>query len=199
MTALIVVDLQNDFLEGGSIPLPYSHDVVREINDLVVANHYDVIVATQDWHPENHISFHTQHCEKKPFDFIQSFDCEHIILPPHCIMDTKGAEFPEGINFKFDAVFKKGTSPTVDSYSAFLDNGGNKSTDICDFIKDKGVGAVHIAGMPTEYSVFATAVHSVSLGFFTIVFESCCRGLNVFEDDSQKAISEMRNRGVLVV
>jgi nicotinamidase/pyrazinamidase len=195
MNALIIVDVQNDFVPGGALPVPEGDAVVPVCNRL--ANTFDLVVATQDWHPANHGSFAASHPGRKIGDVIDLNGLSQMLWPVHCVQDTRGAEFVPGLDTsRFDRVFRKGTDPTIDSYSGFFDNGHRKATGLGEYLKQKGVAHVYVAGLATDYCVKFTALDAQSLGFKTFLIEDACRGVNVRTDDDGAAIEEMRRAGI---
>src|SRR4051812_7689039 len=129
MKALIVADIQNDFLPGGALAVPDGHKIIPVVNEL--QNYFDLVVATQDWHPLNHTSFASNHNNKKPFDIIELHDIKQTLWPDHCVQGSTGADFPAQLNLnKAEAIFRKGTNAEIDSYSGFYDNKHLKSTGL---------------------------------------------------------------------
>ena len=197
MRALILVDIQNDFMPTGALPVPNGHEVVPVANRLIPK--FDLVVATQDWHPETHGSF-AKHHGKQPGEMIELHGLPQVLWPHHCVQGTKGAEFVDTLDTsRIDAVFQKGTDPKIDSYSGFHDNGHRKSTGLADYLRGKGVDEVYVLGVATDYCVRFTALDAVREGFKTTLVEDGCRGVNLQPDDSAKAIEEMRSAGVRVV
>lgn len=175
-SALILVDLQNDFCPGGSLAVKDGDAVVTVANEL--QKHFELIVATKDWHPAGHSSFES-------------------LWPPHCVQETAGAEFVAGLDTsRIARVFLKGTDPEVDSYSGFFDNEHRRATGLGDYLKEQGVTDVIIAGLATDYCVKFTALDAVALGFKTSVVVDACRGVEVNEGDTERALAEMAAAGV---
>lgn len=198
MKALILVDIQNDFVEGGALAVPDGLAVVTPANNL--QPHYDLVVATQDWHPANHGSFAANHAGKNPGEMIELNGLPQILWPTHCVQGTKGADFVTGLNRdRWAAVFQKGTDHTIDSYSGFFDNGKRKATGLGDFLKTKKVNEVHVLGLATDYCVKFTALDAVALGFKTYLIEDASRGVNLKPGDVDLAVAEMRSQGVHIV
>jgi nicotinamidase/pyrazinamidase len=190
--------LQNDFLPGGALAVPQGDEVVPIANRL--ARHFNLVVATQDWHPADHGSFAANHPGKKPGERVQLAGLDQILWPTHCVQGSRGAEFsPQFETAKVARVFRKGTDPSLDSYSGLYDNAHRKATGLGDFLKERGVTDVYIAGLATDYCVKYTAQDAVALGFNVHVIADACRGVNLRPDDSQRALEELRQRGVQVV
>jgi len=196
--ALILVDLQNDFCPGGALAVPHGDQAVIAANRL--QHHFELVVATQDWHPANHASFAANHPGKKPGDVIEVAGLQQMLWPVHCVQGTFGAEFHSDLDRSaIGRVFRKGDDPAIDSYSGLFDNNHRKSTGLGEFLKEQGVQRVYICGLTTEYCVKFTAMDAVDLGFTTYIIEDACRGVNANAGDVQKAIEAMRSKGVIVI
>lgn len=197
MKALVIVDIQNDFCPGGALPVKEGDRIVPVVNDL--QEHFDLVVATQDWHPPDHMSFASNH-GRKPGEVVRVKGIEQILWPDHCVQGSRGAEFVNG--FKTDRVahvFKKGMDKWIDSYSCFFDNAHLKDTGLGDYLKKKGVDGVYLAGLATDYCVKYSALDAVELGFKTSVIEDACRGIDLSEGDLNRALVEMKTRGVRIL
>ena len=195
MKALILVDLQNDFVEGGALAVPRGKEVLPLANALQVK--YDLVVATQDWHPADHGSFAANHAGKKVFEVIDLHGLPQVLWPVHCVENTHGADFVPGLDReKWAAVFRKGTDPAIDSYSGFFDNGKRRATGLGDFLKARGVTHVDVLGLATDYCVKFTALDAAALGFHTALVEDASRGVGIQPEDIPNAIEEMRHAGV---
>ena len=198
MNALILVDIQNDFLPGGALAVPNGHGVIPVANR--VAPHFELVVATQDWHPPEHGSFAANHPGRKSGDVIKLDGLEQILWPIHCVQNTPGAAFAAELDITcVTRVFQKGTNPAVDSYSGFFDNARRQSTGLADFLKQRGVRDVYILGLATDYCVKFTALDAADLGFKAFLIEDGCRAVNLQPSDAARAIEEMRHSGVTVV
>jgi nicotinamidase/pyrazinamidase len=195
MNALILVDLQNDFFPGGPLGVPEGDRVIPVVNR--IQPRFDLVTATRDWHPPDHVSFVTQHEGREPGDVIRYDGLDQILWPVHCVQDTPGAELhPDLDRSRIAKVIHKGTDRDLDSYSGFFDNGHRKATGLGDWLKEQGVTDVYVCGLATDYCVKATALDAVDLGFTTHLIRDASRGVNLHEGDVEKAIDEMRNRGV---
>lgn len=198
MTALLVIDIQNDFLPGGSLAIKKGDEVIPIIQELLNKN-FDLIVATKDWHPKDHGSFAVTH-QKRVGEIIDLEGLPQILWPVHCVQGTYGAEFAKGWDsHKIHHIFHKGTEKNIDSYSTFFDNGHRKSTGLGDFLKEKNVKKVFIAGLATDYCVKFSTLDAINLGFTTFVIEDACRGVNLQEGDSERAIEEMKTAGAQLI
>lgn len=197
MKALILVDIQNDFLPGGALPAPDGDAIIPIVNRL--QPHFDLVVATQDWHPANHGSFAANHPGKEPGDRIDLDGLEQILWPVHCVQNSDGAAFAPDLDLsRVRKVFQKGTEARVDSYSGFFDNGHRRSTGLGDYLETQGVKEVGIVGLATDYCVKFTALDARKLGFATTVLIDACRGVNQEPGDVEAAVAEMQNAGVRI-
>lgn len=198
MNALILVDIQNDFCPGGALAVPEGDRVVAAAN--LIAPKFDLVVATQDWHPADHGSFASSHEGKKPGDVIELAGLQQILWPDHCVQNTAGAEFhPELKTSLIKKTFRNGTDKNVDCYSGFFDNARRSSTGLEAYLKDNGVDRVYICGLATDYCVKFTALDAAELGFETYLVEDACRGVNLKAGDAGRALEEMRAAGVKIV
>lgn len=197
MKALVIVDVQNDFLPGGALAVPRGDEVVPVVN--LLQPHFDLVVATQDWHPEGHGSFATSHPGRKPGDVVDLGGLRQVLWPPHCVQGSRGAEFAPGLRVdRIARVFQKGIDPGVDSYSAFHDNARLRSTGLADYLRSRGVGAVYLAGLATDYCVRWSSLDARGEGFPVVVVEDACRGIDLRPGDVAAALDEMRAAGVEV-
>ncbi|MCB0584118.1 MAG: bifunctional nicotinamidase/pyrazinamidase [Phaeodactylibacter sp.] len=198
MRALVVVDIQNDFCPGGALEVPEGDQVVPVANEMM--KKFNLVVATQDWHPANHGSFAANHPWRRPGDVIQLNGQEQILWPMHCVQGSFGAEFVPGLDTScFRKVFVKGTDPEIDSYSGFFDNGHKKATGLGGYLQEQGVKEVYIQGLALDYCVKYSVLDALQLGFKTHVVIDGCRGVNLEEGDSDKAVAEMREKGAIIV
>ncbi len=198
MKALLLVDIQNDFLPGGALAVQDGDKIIPLINQLV---HYpfDIIVATKDWHPSIHCSFANNH-NKEPGEHVQLSGIDQILWPAHCIQGSKGSEFASGWDTtSIDKVIYKGTDPMIDSYSTFFDNEHLKSTGLEDYLKDKGGNEIYVAGLATDYCVKYSVLDALQLGFTPYVIVDACRGVNLKENDSREALELMQRGGAILI
>ena len=197
MNALILVDIQNDFVPGGALPVPEGDAIVPICNRLSRA--FDLVLATQDWHPADHGSFAASHPGRKVGEVIDLNGLPQILWPVHCVQNTPGAAFVSRLDVsRVERVFQKGTDPAIDSYSGFFDNGHRKATGLGEYLKSKNVTDVYVAGLAADYCVKFTALDAGQLGFKTHLVEDASRGVNLRPDDVAKAIAEMQRAGVIV-
>lgn len=197
MDALIVVDVQNDFLPGGSLAVPDGDAVIPVINALLPE--FELVVATQDWHPPDHRSFASQHAGRSVGDVIDLNGQSQILWPDHCVQGSVGAAFASALDTRaVRHVFHKGTDVTIDSYSGFFDNGHRRSTGLHSFLQARGATRVVVVGLATDYCVRYTALDAVSLGFDVVVVENACRGVDLNVGDVSDALRELTEGGVRV-
>lgn len=197
MKALIIIDMQNDFLPGGALAVPDGDQVIPTINALMPE--YELIIATQDWHPERHGSFTESHPGAATFDVIDLHGLPQTLWPTHCIANTHGAALADALHKKrITKIVYKGTDPLIDSYSGFHDNGHQKSTDLAEYLREKGVTEVHLVGLATDYCVKFTALDALKEGFTTVLIPEACRGVNLSSGDVSQAIKEIRTAGGII-
>ncbi|MDM1045832.1 bifunctional nicotinamidase/pyrazinamidase [Myroides sp. 1354] len=166
MRALLVVDLQLDFLPNGALAVYEGDLIIPRIN--AIQERFELIVATQDWHPLDHQSFASQHSNQQVYDLIELQGIPQVLWPDHCVQGTVGASFSEAWNSNsVAAVFRKGMNKQVDSYSGFYDNNKIDSTGLYGFLNDKGVTEVYVCGLAAEFCVFYTAMDAKKAGFKT--------------------------------
>ena len=195
--ALVLVDIQNDFIPGGALAVPEGDRIVPICNELSRA--FDLVIATQDWHPASHGSFAANHLGHKIGDVIDLHGLQQILWPVHCVQNTPGAAFVPALDTsRFDRVFQKGTDPNIDSYSGFFDNGHSKATGLGDYLKSRNVSDIYVCGLATDYCVKYTALDARGLGFNVWLIEDASRGVNLKPGDVNAAINEMRRAGVRV-
>ncbi len=188
--AFIITDVQNDFLPGGALAVPKGDEVIPVINHL--SRHFSLVVATLDWHPPGHMSFASSHPGKKPGEKVGS----QILWPDHCVQHSRGAALADALDdTAISARFLKGSDPAHDSYSAFFDNQHKRSTGLGDYLKEKGVEEVVIAGLATDYCILYSVLDALKLGFEVIVVKDGCRAINLKQDDEKKAYAQMREKG----
>jgi len=195
--ALIVVDVQNDFCPGGALAVPEGDAVVPIINLLMQSKCFDLIVATQDWHPANHLSFASQH-GKSPGEVIELNGAPQILWPDHCVENTRGAEMVSRLeSSRIARIFQKGQKREVDSYSGFFDNDHQTETGLGAYLKNENVDQVYICGLATDYCVKFSALDAKALGFETFLIDDASRGVNLKEGDVERAVAELAAKGVL--
>ncbi len=196
MKALLLIDIQNDFMPGGALAVPQGNEIVPLVNKL--QEKFDLVVATQDWHPAGHASFASSHKGKNEFEVIKLDGLEQVMWPEHCIQNTQGAEFhPELNTSAIEAIFRKGTNKKIDSYSGFYDNAHLKSTGLSGYLKEKEVEELYFAGLAAEYCVYFSIIDALGEGFKSILIEDATRALN--KDDYEKARIDILRKGGKVI
>jgi nicotinamidase/pyrazinamidase len=197
-TALLMVDLQNDFCPGGNLAVPEGDKVVALANQLQL--NFNCVVATQDWHPADHLSFAENHSNQKVGNIVQLNSITQILWPTHCVQESKGAEFhPELDITRVNKIIFKGTNREIDSYSAFFDNAHQRSTGLADYLKEQGITKLHVMGLATDYCVKYTCLDAIQLGFEVSIILDGCRGVELQVGDVDKAIREMEQAGVSLI
>lgn len=177
MKALIIVDVQYDFLPGGSLEVPKGDEIIPIINN--IQKDYDLVVASQDWHPQNHLSFASQHENKLPFEIIDLDGLEQVLWPDHCIQESYGSQISEDLQTnRVEAIFRKGMDPKIDSYSAFYDNGKRKDTGLAGYLKARNIDEVHVCGLAADFCVFFTAMDAISEGFKTSIISKATKAID---------------------
>ena len=188
-TALLVVDVQNDFCAGGRLAVPGGDEVVPLIRDL--ARKFGTIVLTQDWHPPGHSSFASSHPGKAPFEVVAMPYGPQVLWPDHCVQGSHGAAFHPGLDLpRAQAVVRKGFHREIDSYSGFVEADGRTMTGLAGYLRDNGVTRVVIAGLATDFCVNWTAQDAVAAGFETLVVEEACRAIDL-DGSLDRAWAEM--------
>ena len=193
MKALIITDIQNDFLPGGSLAVPDGDKIIPLVNDLM--NKFSIILATQDFHPKGHKSFASTH-RKKPGEKIGRQE----LWPDHCVQGSKGAELSPKLKLnKIQKIFQKGTGPEIDSYSAFFDNDHKHSTQLESFLKKNKISEIYLVGLATDYCIRYSALDGLRLGFKVFVIADACRGINLKPNDVEKALEEIKKSGGQII
>ena len=196
MNALILIDIQNDFLPGGSLEVPKGDEIIDNVN--FIMDNYNIVVATKDWHPKDHISFASNHKNKNVGQIIKINNLDQMLWPDHCIKDSKGSEFPKKLNtHKIHKIFYKGVDSDIDSYSGFYDNGKIRSTGLSNFLKKSNINQVDIVGLATDYCVKYSSIDAYNEGFKTKVLCSCVRGISV--QTTETAFKEMKDMGISII
>ena|SRR5438128_4494248 len=198
MNALIIVDLQNDFLPGGALPVAHGDEVIPLANELQLR--FDLVLATQDWHPPNHGSFAANHPGKKPGDRIMLDGIEQILWPVHCVQNTHGAEFAAEFDTSRVAhVFHKGIDPMIDSYSTFFDNAHRRHTGLAHYLEKRSIKDIYLMGLALDYCVKYSALDARHIGLNTHVILDGCRGIELESGYIDRALDEMRRAGAVLL
>lgn len=193
---MIIVDVQNDFCEGGALAVPEAKEIIPYINLLMEENHYDQIVLTQDWHPADHKSFASNN-GKNVGETIILNGVPQFMWPDHCVQGSNGAKFHPDLNIsKVNHTVQKGTNSLIDSYSGFQDNNHFMKTGLDDYLKYHDIQLVEIVGLALDYCVKFTALDAVANGYVTCVHFNGTKAVNVKPDNGRDAIYEMIQKGV---
>ncbi|KAA5824498.1 bifunctional nicotinamidase/pyrazinamidase [Algibacter amylolyticus] len=196
MKTLLVIDVQNDFIPGGSLSVPNGDKIVPVINS--IKDTFDLIVATQDWHPKEHSSFAVNHDGKSDFDRIEWRGNMQTLWPEHCVQGSVGAELhPELDTTKYEAIFRKGTDKAIDSYSAFYDNNHLKATGLTGYLKEKGATQLYFCGLASDICVYFSICDAVKEGFDCYFIEDASKPLDVEAFEAIK--SKMLAMGVRII
>jgi nicotinamidase/pyrazinamidase len=198
VNALIIVDLQNDFLPGGALPVPHGDDVIPIANEL--QKRFELVLATKDWHPHDHGSFAANHPGKKPGDRIMLDGIEQILWPVHCVQNTHGAEFaPSFDSSQIAHVFHKGTDPMIDSYSTFFDNAHRRHTGLAHYLEKRRIKDIYLMGLALDYCVKYSTLDARQLGLNTHVIVDGCRGIGLKPGDINDALDEIKRAGAVLL
>lgn len=177
MNALILVDIQNDFVPGGRLAVPDGDAIVPLANSLQAS--FGLVVATQDWHPASHKSFASNHPGKNAFEHVDLHGLDQVLWPDHCIQESTGAEFHAGLSMnRVEAIFRKGTDTEIDSYSGFYDNGARKATGLAGYLRERKVRKVFVCGLAADYCVAFTAKDALRENFDTFVIADATRPID---------------------
>jgi nicotinamidase/pyrazinamidase len=196
MKTLIICDVQNDFLSGGSLEVPAGNEIIPVINR--IQRYFELVIATQDWHPPNHISFASNHRDKRPFDNIEWQGMKQTLWPDHCVQGSSGAEFhPELEMNKAEAIFRKGMDSEIDSYSGFYDNGHKKDTGLAGYLLRRGSKELFICGLAADVCVWYSIVDACKIGFSVVLVEDATKPID--EKEFVNIKQEMQRLGVKII
>ena len=196
MKALIIVDVQNDFCEGGALEVPNGSSVVPVINKLI--DRFDAIIQTQDWHPAGHHSFASSHDGKSPYETVELDYGTQVLWPDHCVQGTKGAEFHKDLQTdKSQVIIRKGFRAPIDSYSTFYENDQKTKTGLTGYLKDRGITDLYVTGLATDFCVKWSVLDGIEEGFNVHIVEDAVRGIDL-EGSLDEAWKEMKEAGVTV-
>jgi len=196
-TALLVIDVQNDFVPGGQLPVPEGDLVVPLINRL--ARQFSQVIIAQDWHPSGHASFASRHPGKQPFDSVQLPYGEQTLWPEHCVQGTAGAEFHPQLDLPHaQLIIRKGCNPDIDSYSAFLEADRYTTTGLSGYLKERGIDTVYMVGLALDFCVMFSALDARAAGFNAYVVLDACRAIDL-NGSLQSALERMQSAGVELI
>ncbi|SHL77683.1 bifunctional nicotinamidase/pyrazinamidase [Hymenobacter psychrotolerans] len=196
MKALLLIDIQNDFVPGGALAVSGGEAIIPLVNAL--QPRFELVVATQDWHPAGHGSFASSHPGRQPFEQTELYGLPQTLWPDHCVQGTPGADFHPALDqHRIEAIFRKGTNPDIDSYSGFFDNGHRKSTGLADYLRGRGVTQVYLAGLAADYCVYFSAKDALQQGFEVFFVEEATRAISA--EGYQQARAELLELGARFV
>lgn len=194
MKTLLVIDLQNDFCPGGALAVAGGDEIVSGVNAAMEIS--DLVVLTQDWHPQHHASFASSHAGREPFSTIEMPYGTQVLWPDHCVQDSVGAEFHPGLDTgRAAAVIRKGLDPAIDSYSAFFENDRQTPTGLAGYLRDQGCHHIIMAGLATDYCVAWSALDAAALGFEVRIEMPLCRAIDL-DGSLRAAMSDLHDAGV---
>ncbi|HKL14881.1 MAG TPA: bifunctional nicotinamidase/pyrazinamidase [Balneolaceae bacterium] len=197
MKALLIVDLQNDFCEGGALEVPGGSSIVPTVNTLI--DSFDAVIQTQDWHPSGHASFASHHEGKNPYDTIEMDYGTQVLWPDHCVRGSKGAEFHPDLNTtKSQVIIRKGFRPEIDSYSAFFENDHKTKTGLTGYLKTRGITDLYMVGLATDFCVKWSVTDGLKEGFNVFIVEDAVKGIDI-DGSVNEAWDEMKSEGVSIV
>ncbi|UOQ96194.1 bifunctional nicotinamidase/pyrazinamidase [Hymenobacter sp. 5317J-9] len=196
MKALLLIDIQTDFLPGGRLAVPEGDAIIPLVNAL--QPHFELVVASQDWHPAGHKSFASSHPGRSQFEQIDLHGLPQVLWPDHCTQASAGADLAPALHpERIEAIFRKGTSVEIDSYSAFFDNGHRKSTGLADYLRGRGVTDVYLAGLAGDYCVYYSALDALAAGFATTVITDATRAISA--EGFAAALADLRAKGASLI
>ena len=196
-TALLIIDIQNDFCPAGALEVAGGNEIISDINQEM--KKYECVVLTQDWHPKGHSSFAMSHEGKNPLDVVEMPYGDQVLWPEHCVQGSQGAEFHCELNSdRANAVIRKGSNPLIDSYSAFFENDRTTATGLDGYFKSLGIEKINLVGLATDFCVNYSAQDAAKLGYNVSVFEGMCRAIDLNGSLEQARIA-MRESGVELI
>ena len=200
--ALIVVDMQYDFIPGGALAVEGGDEIIGGINKVAKLFHDTVkspVILTQDWHPPDHMSFASSHPDKHPGEEYTSEDgaIGPVLWPDHCVQGSKGAQFHDKLQIDFaKAIIRKGTNPKVDSYSAFLENDKKQETGLAGYLKSLGIERIFLCGLALDYCVCYSALDGVDFGFEVSVIIDLTKGIDDPEGNISRCLEDLKAKGI---
>jgi nicotinamidase/pyrazinamidase len=197
-SALLVVDLQNDFCEGGALAVPGGGEIVAPINAL--ARRFDRLVLSQDWHPEGHLSFASSWPGRAPYETVEADGIPQVLWPEHCVQGSPGSGFHPGLDAsRASLVLRKGMRPRLDSYSCFFENDRASPTGLHGWLGELGLRELYVAGLATDFCVLYTVLDALRLGYSVRVVEDAVRAVDFPSGGGRSALDRMRREGALLV
>lgn len=196
--ALIITDIQYDFCPGGALGVNDADSIIPLVN--TIARKFHRVVATQDWHPKDHISLASNHDGKREFEQIIIDSIEQTLWPDHCIQGTRGAELHDRLDKnRIDLIIRKGTHRQIDSYSAFLENDRETKTGLDGYFNSLGIEEIFMCGIATDYCVYYSAMDSINFGFKTTLIIDACRGIDFPDGSIDQVINDMKRHGIKII
>ena len=197
MKALLVIDIQNDFCPGGALAVPGGDEIIPAVNRLI--HSFDIVIQTQDWHPENHSSFASSHDKRNPYDVIQMDYGDQVLWPVHCVQGSKGAEFhPDLVTDKSEVIIRKGFRKHIDSYSTFYENDQSTPTGLSGYLREREISELFTVGLATDFCVKWSILDGMKENFKMILVEDAVRGIDL-GGSLESALKEMSDKGAKFV
>lgn len=197
MKALLIVDLQNDFCEGGALEVPGGSEIVPAVNNLLEA--FDAVIQTQDWHPEGHSSFASSHHGKEPYDTVEMDYGTQVLWPDHCVQGSAGAEFhPDLVTQKSQVIIRKGFRTSIDSYSTFYENDHKTKTGLAGYLNARGITDLYTVGLAADFCVKWSVLDGIKEGFTMHIVKDAVKGIDL-DGSLDQAWKEMKKAGVNIV
>ncbi|MHA1987775.1 MAG: bifunctional nicotinamidase/pyrazinamidase [Promethearchaeota archaeon] len=202
--ALIIIDIQNDFIPGGSLPVEEGHLIIEGINEVayIFKNSIRNVILTQDWHPKGHFSFASSHSGMNPGDEFQSENgaIGPVLWADHCVQGTRGAEFHDDLDKNLASlIIRKGRNPMVDSYSAFLENDKKTETGLAGYLKSVNIKRIFVCGLALDYCCYYTATDAVDFGFDVYFIIDLTRGIDLPSGNISRSVENMKKKGIKFV
>jgi len=193
-TALVLIDIQNDFCPGGALAVDQGDEIVEISNK--IQEQFKIKIITQDWHPSTHKSFASNHEGKEPLSTVEMFYGQQVLWPNHCIQGTEGSKFHSKlITDSADLIIRKGFRPEIDSYSAFFENDQKTPTGLDGYLKSRGVNKIYLCGLALDFCVYFSAIDGAELGYNVNVIQDACRAIDL-DGSLEKSLNDMKSKGV---
>lgn len=193
MEALLIIDVQNDFCPGGALEVPNGDEIIPVINQL--SEQFEIVLQTQDWHPQGHSSFASSHQGKTPFETIEMPYGEQVLWPDHCVQGSEGAKFHPNLNTEnSQLIVRKGFRKQIDSYSSFYENDGETTTGLTGYLKARDIDILYAVGLATDFCVKWSVMDGIKEGFDLHVVEDAVKGIDI-EGSVDQAWQEMLDQG----
>ena len=193
-TALVLIDIQNDFCPGGALAVNQGDEIVDISNK--IQERFKIKIITQDWHPSTHKSFASNHEGKEPLSIVEMFYGPQVLWPNHCIQGTEGSEFHSKlVTDNADLIIRKGFRPEIDSYSAFFENDQKTPTGLDGYLKSRGINTIYLCGLALDFCVYFSAIDGAKLGYNVIVIEDACRAIDL-NGSLENSLNDMKSKGI---